>query len=154
MVGGLIDDFDGAPLHVFSIHAPNRGTYSKAVNDILDMIASIRTAGDVVIGGDFNLTVGERHHSEPKTTSAADLAIQHRLRDEFELINAWQAVNQNVPLPQTLRWSGDKVTPYHCDGIFVAKKWLSRLTHAEVLSGGDWDKLSDHNPVVVYFDQL
>ena len=54
------------PLRAFSIpHAPIRGiSYHRAMNQILDMIAGHAGNGDVVIGGDLNVTAGERHPQE------------------------------------------------------------------------------------------
>ena len=139
----------GRPITFFSVHTPDRGGYQRAVHSILDMIARYRGEGDVVIGGDFNLTVGERLESESRKTSKADLEILSRLKDEFGVVSAWQAANVGSPLPQTLRWTKDNVTPYHCDGIFIPQRWVSRLSSCTVLSGPEWVALSDHNPVLV-----
>ncbi len=140
-------------LRVFSLHAPTRNISARrAVNAILDMIKGLKDGCDLVIGGDFNLTISERPGYDPVKTQAADLAIQARLRDEFDLVNCWQNANPGLPLAQTLRWQSDPETPYHCDGIFVPKRWAERLRSCRVVSGGDWDQLSDHNPVVVEFD--
>jgi hypothetical protein len=57
-----------------------------------------------VIGGDFNLSVSERHPSEERKNKKCNLEIQSRLRDELGLINCWQTMNPNTPLAQTLRW--------------------------------------------------
>ena len=147
--GSAFSISDGRPIRFFSVHAPDRGGYQRAVNSILEMIAQNRGDGDLVIGGDFNLTVGERLEAEELKTSKADLAILARLKGEFGLVAAWQVANAAVPLPQTLRWVKDKVTPFHCDGIFIPKRWASRLQSCSVVSGPEWDKLSDHNPVMV-----
>jgi hypothetical protein len=77
--------------------------------------------------------------------------IQARLADEFGLLNCWQAANPNQPLCQTLRWTGNRTIPYHCDGLFVPKAWRERLESCVVLAGDEWDRLSDHNPVVASF---
>ena len=73
------------------------------------------------------------------------------LAGEFGLFNCWQAANPDQPLHQTLRWTGDRKTPYHCDGLFVPKSWKDRLESCVVLSGDDWNQLSDHNPVIANF---
>ena len=143
---------DGCRLRIFSIHAPDKGGYQQAVHSILDGIADVRDGCDLVIGGDFNLTVSERHESEPVQTCEADLAIQARLRDEFSLINCWQTAHPGEPLAQTLRWNGNKETPYHCDGIFVPASWKEHLQKCLVTSDDKWDKMSDHNPVVAEFE--
>ena len=68
-------------------------------------------------------------------------------------MNCWQAANPGKPLPQTCRWTGNPSVPYHCDGLFVPRAWESRLRACEVVSSPEWDKLSDHNPVVAWFDE-
>lgn len=158
VVGAEIADFscpngEQRQLRFFSLHAPSgMGSYQKVVNAILDMLLDHRDGCDVIIGGDFNLTVSERHESEERVTKKADLKIQARLRDEFGLINCWQMANKDCPLPQTLRWGSDRTVPYHCDGLFVPASWALHLKSCSVISGPKWDGLSDHNPVVAEFE--
>jgi endonuclease/exonuclease/phosphatase family metal-dependent hydrolase len=120
------------------------------VNRLLDEIKKVAAGREVVIGGDFNLTVS-RWPGPKRPTGKQDLAIQARLAGEFGLLNCWQAANPEQPLCQTLRWTGDRSIPYHCDGIFVPKSWSKRLESCVVLSGNEWNQLSDHNPVVACF---
>jgi len=143
---------NGRRLRIFSVHAPKIGSYQKAVNSVLNMIHGLTDGADVVIGGDFNLTISQRQATESRKTSKKDSAIQNRLRDEFGLVNCWQSANPSKWLDQTLRWQNAPKTPYHCDGIFVPKAWEGRLQSSGVLSGGEWNDLSDHNPVVAEFD--
>lgn len=139
------------PLLAFSIHAPVfKGSYSKSVNKILDEITKIAECQEIILGGDFNLTLSNWIGSE-RPVSKQDLAIQARLADEFGLVNCWQSANPDQPLHQTLRWTGDRTIPYHCDGLFVPKSWKDRLQNCVVLSGDEWNRLSDHNPVVACF---
>ena len=152
VAGALVEGLggcDGRMLQLFSVHAPKRGTYQAAVNTILDEIGKLRDESDLIIGGDFNLTIGQRQSTESLTTAEADLAIQNRLRDEFGLINCWQSVHSDEPLPQTLRWSRDRSVPYHCDGIFVPSAWSETLHECTVISSPEWEDRSDHSPVVV-----
>lgn len=136
---------------VFSVHAPSRAeSYSKQVNKLLDEIGRIANGSEIIVGGDFNLTVSHSVESE-RPVSKQDMAIQARLADEFGLINCWQSANPNQPLPQTLRWTRDRTIPYHCDGLFVPKSWQDRLESCVVLSDDDWNRLSDHNPVIAQF---
>jgi len=136
---------------VFSIHAPSRAeSYSKQVNKLVDEIGRIASGREIIVGGDFNLTVSHSIESE-RAVSKQDLAIQARLADEFGLINCWQTANPNQPLQQTLRWTRDRTIPYHCDGLFVPKSWQDRLESCVVLSSEDWNRLSDHNPVIAQF---
>lgn len=60
--------------------------------------------------------------------------------------------NPNQDLPQTLRWSNNKTTPYHCDGIFAPISWYPYLDSAEVIAEEGWDSLSDHNLVTALFE--
>jgi endonuclease/exonuclease/phosphatase family metal-dependent hydrolase len=145
----------GRACRLFSIHAPRRGSYAKSVSQILDMIQPYCVGFDVVLGGDFNLSVSKRQPPDARAIAKADLAIQARLRDEFGLINCWEQAHPDQTPTQTLRWSGDGgKCPYHCDGIFVPRRWASRLSSCGVLSGEAWDGLSDHNPVVAEFARM
>ena len=148
---GRVARRDRSPIRAFSVHAPARGGYQKAVNQILDMIADHSGDGGLVIGGDFNLSITPRQPGEGRRTRTADLAIQRRLRDEFGLVNCWEAANPGLPPAQTLRWSNAPEVPYHCDGLFVPRSWACRLRACEVVSSPEWDRLSDHNPVVARF---
>ena len=142
---------DTESMFVFSVHAPNgTGGYSGQVNLILDEIAKIIDGKEVIIAGDFNLSVS--HWAESvRQSSHQDLAIQSRLANEFGLINCWQAANPDREPQQTLRWTGDRTTPYHCDAILVPKRWKDRLQTCSILSGEEWEALSDHNPVIAEF---
>jgi endonuclease/exonuclease/phosphatase family metal-dependent hydrolase len=135
----------------FSVHAPLRNqSYSKQVNKLLDEIRRIAKTRQIIVGGDFNLTVSHWGGSE-RPASKQDLAVQQRLADEFGLFNCWQAANPDQPLHQTLRWTGNRTIPYHCDGLFVPREWKSRLQSCTVLMGEEWNCLSDHNPVIASF---
>jgi endonuclease/exonuclease/phosphatase family metal-dependent hydrolase len=139
------------PLLAFSIHAPSKGeAYWKQVNKLLDEIKKVTAGRGVILGGDFNVSVSHCPGPE-RPTCKRDLAIQARLAEEFGLLNCWQAANPDQPLCQTLRWTGNRTIPYHCDGIFVPKSWTERLQSCVVLAGEEWNRLSDHNPVVACF---
>lgn len=142
----------GNKVRLFSLHAPTgQGSYPQVVGKILDMLREHRNGCDVVIGGDFNHDVSQRHPSEDRTTEKSILAIQDRLRDKFGLVNCWQTMHPDRPLAQTLRWDANREPPFHVDGIFVPASWASRLVSCEVLSGEKWGGMSDHNPVVAEF---
>jgi len=144
----------GRNVRLFSLHAPSRqGQYHKVVGKILDMLQDCRNGCDIVIGGDFNLTVSKRHESEEQKNEKINLDIQARLRSDFGLINCWQTMHPDTPLAQTLRWDTNRAPAFHCDGIFVPASWASRLVSSEVLSGEKWDGMSDHNPVVAGFSE-
>lgn len=151
VTGAVWPDGADGPLRAFSVHAPARGVYRRAVHAILDLIAGHAGDAALVIGGDFNLTISARLDTEGRRTSAADLAIQRPLRDEFGLVNCWREANPGTPLAQTLRWSNAPEVPHHCDGLFVPRSWKAHLRASEVATSPEWDRLSDHNPVVARF---
>lgn len=150
--------------------------YLETVEDMLKVIWRNREDADLIIGGDFNFTLGKRHHSEknddgtPWTTTREELEIQRRLREDFGLINCWQTANPDVPLTQTFRWSGEPrpaycpqcppVRSFHCDGIFIPASW--KVTpFCTVVNNEEWTgrndgqpPRSDHNPVVATFADL
>jgi exonuclease III len=140
------------PLRLFSIHCPagERG-YVRTMHAILDRIAGLRAGADLVLGGDFNVAVGHRQLGERLRVSAGERTILDRLAGEFDLISCWQAANPGRRLAQTLRWTGDRLAPYHCDGIFAPTAWRARLASCRVVSGSRWARLSDHNPVLAEF---
>jgi endonuclease/exonuclease/phosphatase family metal-dependent hydrolase len=140
------------PVRLFSIHCPagERG-YVRTMHAILDRIARLRGDADLVLGGDFNVAVGHRQPGERLQVSAGERTILDRLAGEFELISCWQAANPGRRLAQTLRWSGDRRAPYHCDGIFAPAAWGVRLASCRVVTGSRWARLSDHNPVFAEF---
>jgi exonuclease III len=140
------------PLRVFSIHCPvgERG-YIRTLHQILDRIARLAAGADLLLGGDFNVVVGQRQPHERIRMSRGEREILDRLTAEFALMSCWQAAHPGRPLAQTLRWSADRAAPYHCDGIFVPASWASRLVACRVVRGPRWAALSDHNPVVAEF---
>jgi exonuclease III len=154
VIGADIDSEFG-PLAVFSVHAPSstpacpRRPYTEEVIMILGLVRNaVRPGVHLVIGGDFNFTLGERHASEAMRTSAAERHALAAIADAG-LVSCWTATHPDQPLPQTLRWSGDrapgKTTPYHCDGILVPKAW-SEWVECEILIAEPY-MVSDHNPV-------
>jgi len=142
----------GRPLRVFSIHCPvgERG-YIRTLHQILDGIARLASGAELILGGDFNVVVGQRQPNERIPMSRGEREILERLAGDFDLLSCWQAAHPGRPLAQTLRWSADRAAPYHCDGIFVPASWAPRLVACRVVRGSRWTTLSDHNPVVAEF---
>ena len=150
--GVELQDEDRA-LQIYSIHAPSgRGSYEKVVHAILDEVARLSGDAEVILGGDFNLTVGRRIPGEGRVNKSAELELLDRLQEEFGLVSAWSQLNPGQALPQTLRWMRDRAVPYHCDGIFVPEQWGGAIQTAEIGSGAPWEELSDHNPVATTLD--
>ena len=142
----------GRRLRVFSIHCPGgeRG-YVQTMHQILDRVAPLRGDADLILGGDFNVVVGNRQPGERIGVTRGERGILDRLAVEFDLISCWQAANPRRRLAQTLRWSANRAAPYHCDGIFVPSTWAKRLASCRVVTGSRWKRLSDHNPVLAEF---
>ncbi len=137
------------PLRLFSVHGPagERG-YVKTMHEILDRVVRLGDGADVVLGGDFNVAVGYRPENHPRKLSRGERALLDRIGAELDLVSCWQTLHPNRPLAQTLRWSTNPTTPYHCDGIFVPRAWRPRLVACRVVRGARWHALSDHNPVL------
>jgi endonuclease/exonuclease/phosphatase family metal-dependent hydrolase len=154
VVGGEIRNasWSRRPVIVFSIHGPvgDHG-YIRTMQHILDRITVFRGRADLVLGGDFNVAVGYRHTRERIRFVRGERDILDRLAGEFDMVSCWQAANPGRPLAQTLRWMGNPSAPYHCDGIFAPRSWLSRLQSCRIVRGSRWARLSDHNPVIAEF---
>ena len=140
------------PLRVFSLHCPagERG-YIRTLHEILDRLAPMIAEADVILGGDFNVATGYRALTESRTISRREKELLDRLSEDLRLVSCWQAANPGRPLAQTLRWTANRSTPYHCDGIFVSRSWLPHLAGSRVVRGPRWSLMSDHNPVVATF---
>jgi endonuclease/exonuclease/phosphatase family metal-dependent hydrolase len=136
------------PLLVASLHVP--APYTRPMHELLDDLKALAGRRALVLGGDFNLAVGERHVGE--RVRADRPWLLRRLRREFNLMSCWQTAHPNQDLAQTLRWTGNPAAPYHCDGIFVPAAWYGCLEECEVLSDARWDEMSDHNPVVAVLE--
>ena len=138
---------------LFSIHAPSPGNYEKHVDKILSSILQQWGPVPMILGGDFNLTAAAvGGPNEILKNTSGELKLFRRLKAELGLANAWRHFHPAKDLPQTLRWSGDKEKPFHCDAIFLSEEHLSHLTNAHVESSGIWATNSDHNPVVITLD--
>jgi exonuclease III len=155
IAGGELDQdnrITARPLRVFSIHCPaGEHGYVKTMNALLDAIAPLAAGADLVLGGDFNVACGMRRARDPVPFGNRERALLERMAREFDLMPCWQAMHPRAPLAQTLRWTGNRATPYHCDGIFAPRAWRSKLVRCRVIAGAQWDRLSDHNPVLAVF---
>jgi endonuclease/exonuclease/phosphatase family metal-dependent hydrolase len=150
VIGGEIRGrrFAGRSVRLFSVHGPagDHG-YVHTMHEVLDRLVRLRSDAHLVLGGDFNVAVGYRHACDPRKLGRPERALLDRIVGELDLISCWQAAHPNRPLAQTLRWSANPRTPYHCDGIFVPRSWQPRLESCRVVKGSVWRTLSDHNPV-------
>jgi exonuclease III len=157
VVGGEIRSaaWSPQPLRVFSVHTPvGEHGYVRTVHEILDRIARLRGTAELVLAGDFNVAVGDRPAKGHRPLRRNRLTLLERLAEELGLISCWQTAHPGRPLAQTLRWSANPTTPYHCDGIFVPRTWSSRLSACRVVRGSRWDRMSDHSPVLAEIEVL
>lgn len=145
-------------LCAFSIHTPTRENrqYEAEVNAILNEIARLAAGRELIIGGDFNITISTRHPNEERKNTAGEEAIHRRLREEFGLINCWQVLHPDEPLAQTYRhyFQDDEPQPFHLDGLFVPATWRPRLQSCAVFNDPAWRgaRNSDHFPIMAMFD--
>jgi endonuclease/exonuclease/phosphatase family metal-dependent hydrolase len=144
-------------VYVFSIHSPThhkdtpRKSYVREARTIVDRITTV-VPGDapLVIGGDFNFaSLGERLDGERRAMDPSEQTALDAFRAQGFLV-AWRDLHPAAPLPQTLRWTGDRTTPFHCDGYLVRGLETSRLT-CEVLVNEQYDGVSDHRPVTLVY---
>ena len=107
-----------------------------------------KSSAFIALAGDFNVAVGMRGPDELVKMSKAERELMNRFCEELNLVPCWQTVHPARPLAQTLRWSGNRTAPYHCDGIFIPRAWRHRIESCDVIAGPEWEQLSDHNPVL------
>lgn len=77
VAGGRLTSDDG-PLYVFSVHTPGkgrpgapRGSYVKEGRRFVDaIVARVPASATLIIGGDFNFSMGERIDGDPRATRA------------------------------------------------------------------------------------
>ena len=159
VVGGELDN-SVSPLAAFSLHAPSptkavpRRTYAEEVVAILSLIReTVRPDTSLVIAGDFNITLGERHPSEALKTNSGDRQALKAIAS-MGLVSCWTSSHPGETLAQTLRWAGDKApgktTPYHCDGILVPQSWAPGCC-CDILTDERF-RISDHWPVTASVD--
>jgi hypothetical protein len=161
VVGGNLP-MDDRRLFAFSLHSPRssntakRQSYVKEVDAVITILKSpvVHSECDLMIGGDFNFTIGERQPGEFRETKNSEREVIQRMA-EFGLSSCWSMSHPDLPLEQTLRWVSDraphKSTPFHCDGIFVPHRWKDK-TSCEVFTSACY-RISDHNPVVAWIGE-
>ena len=153
--GSLLDAVDG-PLCLVCVHTPTtpRGkpkvSYTKYLSSIVDELKGLAREATLIVGGDFNLrTIIESpvHEEIVIQPTASERIVLRRFSSDLHLQLAWTAAHGATTPPQTLLWTKDKATPFHCDGIFVPASWRGPIS-CQVLGGAFLDR-SDHLPVVM-----
>jgi len=129
-----------------------RLSYIKEVESIVSILkAVVPVECDLILGGDFNFTIGERQEGEFQSTQPSEREVIRKI-EQLGSSSCWSTSHPNRPLAQTLRWTSDqsphRSTPFHCDGIFVPNRWKQRIS-CEVFTSECY-RISDHNPVVAW----
>jgi endonuclease/exonuclease/phosphatase family metal-dependent hydrolase len=142
-------------IFAFSVHIPTRkgAGYLTQANRLVDRLVPIVAGAPVILGGDWNVTAGHRRADESKQNTRSELRWLDRLRGELGVVPAWSTFHAEAHLPQTLRWVCDPLPAYHCDGIFLPAAWADHIRRVAILAGEEWNRLSDHNPVLVELDE-
>lgn len=152
---GAIVQLAGCSCAVISLHVPPRHSgYVRTVDEMLDRIVDLGLSEPLVLAGDLNVLAARRVPHEERTATRGELRLLDRIEQELGLVNGWVVHNPDTPLAQTLRWTGNPETPYHCDGVFIPAAWAERVRSAHVPQGEPWRSISDHNPVVVDVEPL
>ena len=87
VVGGEVHESslqtDGRRMFVFSLHSPTssatvkRASYIQEVNSVVSILERvIPTESDLILGGDFNFTIGERQAGEFQSTLPAEREVK------------------------------------------------------------------------------
>ena len=136
-------------IRAFSIHCPaGKHGYVRTMNELLDLISPLANGADLILAGDFNVAAGVRGVNEGVKFTRGERQLLERIDTELGLVPCWQSMHPRKPLAQTLRWTANREAPYHCDGIFIPRSWLPRLSSCRILDDATWYSLSDHNPVI------
>ena len=162
VVGGEVHESslqtDGRRMFVFSLHSPTSSTtakrfsYIQEVDSVVSILEKVVPAEcDLILGGDFNFTIGERQTGEFQSAQPSEREVLRKI-EQLGSSSCWSTSHPNRPLEQTLRWTSDqspnRSTPFHCDGIFVPNRWKQQTT-CEVFTSECY-RISDHNPVVAW----
>ena len=133
------------------MHLAHHAHANWSARAIVDQInTAVPIDAPLIIGGDFNFaSFGERIDGEGLITNPQEQKALDGFRAESFLV-AWRDLHPAAPLPQTLRWTGDRATPFHSDGYLVRGFEASRLT-CEVLLRENLDAVSDHRPVTLVY---
>ena len=146
---------NGESLTIFNFHAQAKSKmgngYANGIIGALERIKSTFTPKNLVIGGDFNLLPVDNESTIPGRIKR-EQKVFDLLRNDFHLESAWTLAHQDEKPPQTLRWRSKPEPLFHCDFLFVPQAWRTHIAACDVLSSAQWDKLSDHNPVVATFN--
>ncbi len=146
-------------VYVFSLHAPANGRTDVSGSYIAQcaaaverIVAAVPPDAPLIIGGDFNCSLGERLQGEEVPSKQEEKRMLPRFR-ELGFTIAWRDLHAHMPLPQTLRWVGAPSKAFHCDGFLVRGRSVLAAVQCEVLTAASLQQHSDHFPVLLWLAQ-
>lgn len=148
----ILNTYSAKPIRIFSIHNPTRteSTYFREALAIVEELKNHKDIADLIVSGDFNLTITERNAQEHRKNSEEDKVIISKIRDELGLVNCWKTVHPEKFLDQTFHGGQFPAPPFHIDGIFIPQAWKHRIQACEVVSPPKYEWFEgDHYPMYV-----
>jgi exodeoxyribonuclease-3 len=131
-------------LAVWTWPAPS---YVKAFMNGLAAYEKLLGSGETVVAGDFN---GNPALDKPRTRIKWSMAFaqlqQVGLVSAYHHVHAVPWGSENHPTHHYLR-KPDR--PFHIDFCFVPQAWTAKALKTNIVSGPDWNLLSDHFPILV-----
>jgi endonuclease/exonuclease/phosphatase family metal-dependent hydrolase len=163
VAGGRVTGPEGADTgeaYVFSVHSPTgepgspRASYvEESLRIVTAVCAKVPPRVPLIIGGDFNFkSLGVRAASAVLRNTRQERQALRQFQ-ELGLSLAWQDCHPGQPLPQTLRWTRNPATAFHCDG-FLFRDCGAMTVRCDVLRSPEIAAASDHNPVVLELDPV
>jgi hypothetical protein len=128
--------------------ANQRYRYVTAVIKALQRYRALFTGSPVVVMGDLNTNLfWDSHHPAGENHSAL-----MDLMEDLGLVSAYHHFFGEAQGCETrptcyLLWKRER--PYHLDYCFVPRSWASRIRRVDVGSYEEWQRHSDHRPLLV-----
>ncbi|HLO28481.1 MAG TPA: hypothetical protein VK249_05065 [Anaerolineales bacterium] len=132
-------------LAVWTWPAPS---YIKAFVNALSAYSKLLRSGPTVVAGDFN---GNPVFDKPRQRIKWWTAAFSELQDAG-LVSAYHyayKVAFGEELHATYHFLRKPERPFHIDFCFIPREWADRKLEAQVISGPEWNTLSDHFPLLV-----
>ena len=140
------------PFTLFTIHTPTKtenNVYIWQLQEVLEYIYQHHKDDTIILAGDFNVEMSERGAGEHRKNESLEQEIREYLRRNLDLVNCWQLLHPNKPLPSTYVGQGNGT---HIDGIFVTSKLQRFLRSCSVIPKEQYQwTYADHCAVVAEF---
>lgn len=142
---------NGPGIRLVNVHGEVKKNYyiTDTLNTIMDDLFPLMPPNTyLLLGGDLNVSLlyGER------TRNPRHKMFLERLANECALVNC---TARYFPVePRTIRGRGQRqIAPYQDDYLFASPPLADRLVKVEVLDNPEIQKISDHNPVIAFFQE-